>query len=115
MEYAVPTKGSSHSERRVEEKERGKRQLSRRIEAVMLILIGLSLYGTNNAFELLQLLLPYAVALVVALRGLDAHYNPKRLTTTSISYREDRDYGNEYRGPRVSSPSEHDEQRGTWT
>ncbi len=61
------------------EVQRGKRKAATRIEATMLLLIISSLFGVPNALEILTLLLPYAVGLVVALRGLDAHYNPKRV------------------------------------
>lgn len=62
-----------------EDEQRGKRQLARRNEAIIGILIVMALLGVTNALEILTLLLPYSVGLSVALRGIDAHYNPKRL------------------------------------
>lgn len=61
------------------EEQRGKRQTSRAVEFLTVGLIVAALGGLPNAFEILELLLPYIVAAIVGLRGLDAHYNPKRI------------------------------------
>ncbi len=58
---------------------RGKRNVSRFVEVSLLTLVIGSLVGWENSFKTLELVLPYSVALIVALRGLDAHYNPKRV------------------------------------
>lgn len=59
--------------------QRGKRRSAFRVELVLGALIVASLTGVPNGLEVLTLILPYAVGLIVGLRGFDAHYNPKRL------------------------------------
>jgi hypothetical protein len=59
--------------------QRGKRKLSRQIELLLLVLILTSVGGIDSAYDVLKTILPYSVGLIVALRGLDAHYHPKRL------------------------------------
>ncbi len=61
------------------EEQRGKRRTSRSIEILLLILVLLSIGNYENAYNVLELVLPYAVFAVASLRGLDAHYNPKRV------------------------------------
>lgn len=69
----------NHQSQEVLEERRGKRRLSSQVELATLTLIVLALFEVGQAYDLLKTLLPYNVGLVVALRGLDAHYNPKRL------------------------------------
>ena len=61
------------------EKERGKRRTAFRVEMALGLLILASLAGVQNAFEILSTTFIPLLMYAGSLRGLDAHYNPKRM------------------------------------
>ena len=63
----------------VKEEQRGKRKMAKALAFILVLVIGMALFDVGASFKVLELILPYAVFLIVALMGLDAHFNPKRV------------------------------------
>lgn len=61
------------------EEQRGKRRSALLTELIVATTLALAIYGYGNAFEIFPTVVAAGLGYSAALRGIDAHYNPKRL------------------------------------